>query len=62
MCDLSSLPFGSVVSRLSLGFSLGFSLLILADALQVWQTAAEGTRLVFIETGDGDMDMDDDEI
>ena len=51
-----------MVSRLSLGFSLGFSLLILADALQVWQTAAEGTRLVFIETGDGDMDMDDDEI
>ncbi|MCJ1395578.1 Mcm2-7 hexameric complex component [Xylographa bjoerkii] len=26
--------------------------------LDVWQTAAEGTRLVFIE-GDGDMDMDD---
>ena len=25
---------------------------------QVWQTAAEGTRLVFIEAGD-DMDMDD---
>ena len=26
--------------------------------MQVWQTAAEGTRLVFIESGDGDMDMD----
>ena len=32
---------------------------MIADALvvQVWQTAAEGTRLVFIETGD-DVDMD----
>ena len=29
--------------------------------LQIWQTAAEGTRLVFIETGDQDTDMDDDE-
>ncbi|KAF1987815.1 MCM-domain-containing protein [Aulographum hederae CBS 113979] len=28
--------------------------------LDVWQTAAEGTRLVFIETGD-DLDMEDDE-
>lgn len=27
--------------------------------LQIWQTAAEGTRLVFIETGDEDM-IDDD--
>jgi DNA replication licensing factor MCM7 len=28
--------------------------------LQIWQTAAEGTRLVFIETGD-DFDMDDED-
>ncbi|KAI9715753.1 MAG: Mcm2-7 hexameric complex component [Candelaria pacifica] len=28
--------------------------------LDVWQTAAEGTRLVFIESGDGDVDMNDD--
>ena len=27
--------------------------------VQVWQTAAEGTRLVFIESGDADIDMDD---
>ncbi|MCJ1485786.1 Mcm2-7 hexameric complex component [Schaereria dolodes] len=27
--------------------------------LDVWQTAAEGTRLVFIESGDMDTDMDD---
>ena len=27
---------------------------------QVWQTAAEGTRLVFIEAGDDDTDMDGD--
>ncbi|KAI9827585.1 MAG: Mcm2-7 hexameric complex component [Phylliscum demangeonii] len=27
-------------------------------ALDVWQTAAEGTRLVFIEAGDMDLDMD----
>ena len=27
---------------------------------QVWQTAAEGTRLVFIESGDDDVDMDGD--
>ncbi|MCJ1278896.1 Mcm2-7 hexameric complex component [Puttea exsequens] len=26
--------------------------------LDVWQTAGEGTRLVFIESGDGDVDMD----
>lgn len=26
---------------------------------QVWQTAAEGTRLVFIEGGDEDVDMDE---
>ena len=26
---------------------------------QIWQTAAEGTRLVFIETGDDDADMDE---
>ncbi|MCJ1233695.1 Mcm2-7 hexameric complex component [Varicellaria rhodocarpa] len=29
--------------------------------LDVWQTAAEGTRLVFIESGDGDVDMDDED-
>lgn len=27
-------------------------------SLQVWQTAAEGTRLVFIEAHDEDMDVD----
>lgn len=26
---------------------------------QVWQTAGEGTRLVFIESGEDGMDMDD---
>ncbi|KAK3060529.1 hypothetical protein LTS18_008342 [Coniosporium uncinatum] len=30
--------------------------------LDVWQTAAEQTRLVFIEAGDGDMDMGDDDL
>ncbi|KAH0541898.1 hypothetical protein FGG08_003618 [Glutinoglossum americanum] len=29
--------------------------------LDVWQTAAEGTRLVFIRTGDDDMDVDDED-
>jgi DNA replication licensing factor MCM7 len=27
--------------------------------LQIWQTASEGARLVFIETGEDDMDDDD---
>jgi len=30
--------------------------------LDVWQTAAEGTRLVFIEGDMDDTDMDDDEV
>ncbi|EON65008.1 minichromosome maintenance protein 7 (cell division control protein 47) [Coniosporium apollinis CBS 100218] len=30
--------------------------------LDVWQTAAEGTRLVFIEAGDEDQDMGDDDL
>lgn len=30
------------------------------ECWQVWQTAAEGTRLVFIESGDDDVDMDGD--
>jgi DNA replication licensing factor MCM7 len=30
-------------------------------ALQVWQTSGEGTRLVFIEAGNEDMGMDDDD-
>ncbi|KAI9856152.1 MAG: Mcm2-7 hexameric complex component [Vezdaea acicularis] len=28
--------------------------------LDIWQTAGEGTRLIFIQTGDFDMDMDED--
>ena len=33
-----------------------------ADTLnQIWQTAAEGTRLVFIDSGDGDADMGDED-
>ncbi|KAK4552971.1 DNA replication licensing factor MCM7 [Recurvomyces mirabilis] len=30
--------------------------------LDIWQTAAEGTRLVFIETGDEDADMGDEDV
>jgi DNA replication licensing factor MCM7 len=28
---------------------------------QIWQTAAEGTRLVFIEAGEDEFDMGDDD-
>lgn len=30
---------------------------MLMSSYQVWQTAADGTRLVFIDAGDDDMDM-----
>jgi DNA replication licensing factor MCM7 len=33
----------------------------LTSFIQVWQTTAEGTRLVFIRTGGDDMDIDDDD-
>jgi DNA replication licensing factor MCM7 len=35
--------------------------ILLTITPQIWQTAAEGTRLVFIEAGEDEFDMGDDD-
>jgi DNA replication licensing factor MCM7 len=64
--DVSFLPLFSLflpfAGPLCNGMACGEVLFadVMIYELQIWQTAAEGTRLVFIETGD-DFDMDDED-